>query len=156
MFGIAITPQLLKIAGVIGLVIALIGCFEWAQSSAERRGYTQAQTEYTKRALQASEAARKRENELHNKLQEAENEFKQREVALNAAADSARAERDGLRDELAAIGDRLSRASADALRQYARTANSVLSECIDRYSKLAQKADGHAADALMLSRSWPR
>lgn len=119
-------------------------------------GYSKAQNEYTQKALIASEAARKREFNLQNQLQEAQNEARNRETALIAAADSARSERDGLRDELTAIANRLSTASADSLRRYASTANSVLRECTDRYSELAQKADKHANDALMLQQAWPK
>ena len=119
-------------------------------------GYSKAQNEYTQKALIASDVARKREFNLQYQLQEAQNEARNRETALIAAADSARSERDGLRDELTAIANRLSTASADSLRRYASTANSVLRECTDRYSELAQKADKHANDALMLQQAWPK
>lgn len=118
-------------------------------------GYLKAQAEYTQRALAATQAARAREAELQIKIQEAQNEARKRENDLSLAADAARAERDGLRDELTAIGDRLSKASADSLRKYARTANAVLAECTTRYSELAKKADQHASDSLMLQQGWP-
>lgn len=141
----------LALVVVVGLVAL------WGYGKHERNlGYSDAQTEYTQRALIATQAARKRELNLQNQLQEAQNESQRNQIALTAAADRARNELDGLRGELASLSHRLSSATADALRQYARTANSVLSECAARYSELAAKADRHANDALMLSRAWPK
>ena len=129
----------------------------WGYGKHERNlGYTDAQTEYTQRALVATHEARKRELTLQNQLQEAQNESLRHQAALTAAADRARTELDGLRGELTAINDRLSRATADARLEYARTANLILAECTAKYTELAQKADRHANDALMLSRAWPK
>ena len=119
-------------------------------------GYSKAQGEYTQKALVASEAARKRESDLQNQLQEAINESQRNQIAIAAANDRARSELDGLRNELAALSDRLSSATADARLKYARAASAVLAECAARYSELAQKADKHANDALMLQRAWPK
>ena len=156
MFGITLSPTILKIIGVVALVIGLIFCFELAQRSAEKRGYEKAQNEYTQKALIAQAAARKREQELQTKLEDAQNEARNREAVLMAAADSARSERDGMRDELTSISDRLSRASADSLRKYAATANSVLKECTVQLTEMARKADGHASDSMMLQTAWPK
>jgi len=156
MFGITLTPQLIKIIAGIVAIAALGLAYEYQMKQADTRGYTRAQTEYTQRALVASEAARKRELNLQHQLQEAQNESLRNQVALTAAADRARNQLDGLRDELASLSDRLSRASADARLKYARTANAVLAECTARYSELAAKADRHANDALMLSQGWPK
>lgn len=140
----------------IALIVVVALAALWGYGRHERGlGYSDAQNEYAQRALLASQEARKRELALQNKLQEAQNESRNREAALTAAADRARAELDGLRDELATLGDRLSSATADSLRKYARAANAVLAECTDRYSKLAQKADQHASDSLMLQQGWP-
>ncbi|CAB4124830.1 hypothetical protein UFOVP66_35 [uncultured Caudovirales phage] len=141
----------------LALVVVVGLAALWGYGKHQRNlGYSDAQTEYTQRALIATQAARKRELNLQNQLQEAQNESQRNQIALTAAANSARNELDGLRGELATINDRLSRATADAVRLYARTANAVLAECTDRYSKLAQKADQHANDSLMLSRAWPK
>jgi hypothetical protein len=141
----------------IALVVLVALAALWGYGRHERGlGYAEAQNDYTQRALVATQAARKRELTLQNQLQEAQNESLRHQAALTVAADRARNELDGLRDELATINDRLSRATADALRVYARAANSVLAECTDRYSRLAQKADQHANDSLMLQRAWPK
>lgn len=141
----------------LALVVVVGLAALWGYGKHERNlGYSDAQTEYTQRALVATEAARKRELSLQHQLQEAQNESQRNQIALNAAADRARNELDGLRGELATINDRLSRATADARLKYARTANAVLAECTARYSELAAKADKHANDSLMLQRAWPK
>ena len=157
MFGLTfLTPAVLKIAAIAALIASLVLGFQWMQHKAEQRGYTAAQTDYTKKALVASEAARKRELTLQNQMQEAQNESLRRETVIAAAVDRARNELDGLRDELSTLSDRLSRASSETLRKYAITANAVLRECTDRYSRLAQKADQHANDTVMFQQAWPK
>jgi hypothetical protein len=141
----------------IALVVLVALAALWGYGRHERGlGYAEAQNDYTQRALVATQAARKREFDLQNQLQEAQNESLRYQAALTVAADRARNELDGLRDELTTLNNRLSSASADAIRQFAKTANALLAECADRYSKLAQKADQHANDALMLQRAWPK
>lgn len=149
-------PIWVKVAACSALAAIILISFNIWESMIESRGYDRAKSEYTQKALIATQAARARETELQTQLQVAQNEARKREADLAIAADSARAERDGLRDELASISDRLSRASADSLRQYARTANAILQECTDRYSELAAKADRHASDTLMLKEAWPK
>ena len=156
MFGITLTPQLIKIIAGIVAIAALGLAYEYQMKQADTRGYSRAQNEYTQRALVATQAARAREAELQHQLQEAQNEARTREMDLTAAADRARAELVGLRDELATLNDRLSRASAASLRRYAATANNVLRECTNRLTELAREADRHASDSLMFQRAWPK
>lgn len=156
MFGITLPPQIIKILAIGALLFACLLTYLHQMKKAEARGYDRAQTEYTQRALTASEAARKREADLQTQLQEAQNEARTREMDLTAAADRARTELVGLRDELTTLNDRLSRASAASLRRYATTANDVLRECTNRLTEVAREADRHASDSLMLQRGWPR
>lgn len=156
MFGLTFSPTLIKILCAVSLIVALYIGFEWAQHNAEQQGYARAQAEYVQQALVASEAARKREAALQHQLQDAQNEAKNREANFNAAADRARTELDGVRDELTAISDRLSRASAESLRRYAAAANDVLRECASELTAMARTADRHASDSLMLQQAWPK
>lgn len=86
----------------------------------------------------------------------ATNKRTEREKTLKADADAARAERDGLRDDLAGINSRLATASADAVRKYAAAANDVFEQCSRAYQGMAEAADGHAADSLMYQQGWPK
>lgn len=84
------------------------------------------------------------------------NESRKREAVARAAADSARTERDGLRDDLAALRAGLPGLAADACRERAATISELLDQCTGAYQGLARTADGHAADTLTLERAWPR
>jgi hypothetical protein len=71
-----------------------------------------------------------------------------------AAADSARAERDGLRDDLAASRTTFADSTHSSLAAYASTLSVVFEQCTKEYSELAAKADGHALDTTTLFTAW--
>jgi hypothetical protein len=71
-----------------------------------------------------------------------------------AAADSARAERDGLRDDLAASRTTFADSSHASLTAYASTLSVVFEQCTREYLELAAKADGHALDTTTLFTAW--
>jgi len=71
-----------------------------------------------------------------------------------AAADSARLERDGLRDDLAASRTTFADSSHTSLAAYASTLSVVFEQCTKEYSELAAKADGHALDTTTLFTAW--
>lgn len=78
-------------------------------------------------------------------------------IARNRAdASAARAERDRLRADLARVPARIAAASRAAVDEYAATVTVIFEQCTERYSGLAGKADGHAADAGALEAGWPR
>jgi hypothetical protein len=71
-----------------------------------------------------------------------------------AAADAARLERDGLRDDLAASRTTFADSTHTSLAAYADTLSVVFEQCTKEYSELASKADGHAADTSTLFNAW--
>jgi hypothetical protein len=71
-----------------------------------------------------------------------------------AAANAARLERDGLRDDLAASRTTFTDSSHTSLAAYASTLSVVFEQCTKEYSELAAKADGHAADTSTLFNAW--
>ena len=71
-----------------------------------------------------------------------------------AAADSARAERDGLRDDLAASRTTFADSTHTSLAAYADTLSVVFEQCTREYSDMAAKADGHALDTTTLFTAW--
>jgi septal ring factor EnvC (AmiA/AmiB activator) len=71
-----------------------------------------------------------------------------------AAADSARLERDGLRDDLAASRTTFADSSHASLAAYASTLSVVFEQCTKEYSDVAAKADGHATDTSTLFNAW--
>ena len=78
-----------------------------------------------------------------------------KQATLQAAADRARRERDGLRKQLSDAEQRLADASPTACIEYASTLNRVFGQCSQRYTELAIRADGHAADAATCRAAWP-
>jgi hypothetical protein len=73
----------------------------------------------------------------------------------SAAAAAARAERDGLRNQINAATSALPTATCSSARDYAATATAVFEQCAAALEELATKADGHATDARTLTNSWP-
>ena len=78
-----------------------------------------------------------------------------KQATLQAAADRARRERDGMRKQLSDAEQLLADASPGALIEYASTLNSLFGQCVERYTELGFKADGHAADAATCRAAWP-
>ena len=136
---------------VCGLLIAV----ELWQRTIEQRGYDRAQAEFAQQAILASESARQRERDLQQQVKDAENEAKQREVVILADTTAVRTERDRLRREIATSRNRMSAATADAVRKHASTLSSVFEECAGQLEDLARSAAGHASDSLMYQRGWP-
>lgn len=137
---------------VCGLLIAI----ELWERRLEQRGYDRAQAEFTQQAILASESARRRERDLQQQVKDAENEAKQREKAILADASAVRTERDRLLSEIVTSRNRMSTASADAVRKYASTLSSVFEECAGQLEDLARSAAGHASDSLMYQRGWTK
>lgn len=95
------------------------------------------------------------ERTVNDKYQRALNDAIQKQATLQAAADRARRERDGMRQQLSDAEQRLAEASPGALLEYASTLNSLFGQCVERYTELGFKADGHAADAATCRAAWP-
>lgn len=110
--------------------------------------------EQSKAAFRALEAA----NAETTRIQEAKDhaiEQAQAQAQANAAtARAARAERDRLRDDLAANRAAIANASPASLVAHAETLTVVFEQCTREYSELAEKADGHALDASTLFDAW--
>jgi hypothetical protein len=75
---------------------------------------------------------------------------------LRAAAARANHAARGLRDDLAAIRQRLAGDAGAACPAALDTCHAVLGDCGERYRDLAHAADEHAADARLCIEGWPR
>ena len=73
-----------------------------------------------------------------------------------AAAAAARRTADGLRDTLYDFRASLHNASTAALIARADAAAELFGACVDEYRSVAESADRHAADAVMLFEAWPK
>lgn len=77
------------------------------------------------------------------------------QARIVADAARARRERDGMRDDLRAV-QQYAAQSADAARQSVAALTDVFDHCSRSYTELAEIADRHSADSLMLQQAWPR
>ncbi|WP_284335450.1 DUF2514 family protein [Comamonas sp. NoAH] len=93
---------------------------------------------------------------INTNYQEALNDAIQEQARLAGAASAAQRNAGRLRDQLREADVRISAASSTAVRDYAATANNLLGSCSQRYTELAERADGHALDARICRRAWPR
>lgn len=141
------------------MVAALLACLKLAQLEAELADERLQSSEYRYQVTaERAEAGRRVlavERTLNDKYQGALNDALKKQTSLQAAADRARRERDGLRQQLSDAEQRIADAPAAAVREYAATANKLLGQCSERYTELAIRADGHAADAATCRAAWP-
>ena len=140
---------------LLGLVGALALFHGFKLKQADAQGYERAIGEMTAKAAAEAERARQREQQLAKKAQEANDAATKRETKIRADAARTRAERDRLRDELAASKRDLPGASCEAVRERASALTDVFGECAARLEGLAGQADPHASDAVKLLEDWP-
>ncbi|WKL15108.1 hypothetical protein QYQ99_22525 [Comamonas testosteroni] len=138
---------------------ALAWYFQAARLGAELADELLQASQYREQIADERMAAGRRvlavERTVNGKYQGALNDAINRQAASQAAADRARRERDGLRKQLSDAEQRLADASPSALIEYARALNHVFGQCSQRYTELAIRADGHAADAATCRAAWP-
>ncbi|WP_270386861.1 hypothetical protein [Acinetobacter guillouiae] len=91
-----------------------------------------------------SEQQLKAEQNYNAKMKQIESDSR----LANASADS-------LSKQLKIAGSRLSSASKETIVEYTIANSDILENCITEYRTVAEKADGHAADAERLRDAWP-
>ena len=80
----------------------------------------------------------------------------QRAAKNAAAADSARRAADSLRSTLYSFRASLPGLTKPAAAVAADTAAELFGACVNEYRSVAESADRHAADAVMLFEAWPK
>ena len=120
----------------------------------------QIQTEYATQQAKAVERAHAETIRLQAQADEASRKHAARSAALAHDVDSARSAVERLRVQLAATTTADNKAmpsdSSTAPNPYTTADSELLIDCAGRYQRVSEKADGHAADALMLLQAWPR
>ena len=145
---VAVLPRTISQSlSAVGLS-AIIGLA--AYSYGMHKGHQQSASEQTAQALKASEAARAIERKWQAQLQNAQNQAIDRENKIRADVDSVRAERDRLRQQLAANHVKLPAVSRSTINQYAATLGDIFEQCAKRLEEMAQAADRHAAELLKI------
>lgn len=141
-------------AAIGGAVLA--GALSW-QVQAWRLGeeINAIKAQHAAESEKAQAEARAQELAFSQRLQEAQNAAAKRETKLRADADAARRTADGLRGTLYEFRASLPNASPATVLARADTAAELLGACADEYRSVAEAADRHAADAVMLRDAWP-
>ena len=133
--------------------------FQAARLGADLADERQQASQYREQIADERTAAARRvlavERTVNDKYQGALNDAVKKQASMQAAADRARRERDGLRKQLSHAEQRLADASPAACIEYASTISRVFGQCSQRYTELAIRADGHAADAATCRAAWP-
>lgn len=113
-------------------------------------------TAHAQAATLASEEAARNFRAITTKYEGALNAATKRETKLRADAAAALRTIDGLRGTLYEFRASLPNASTAALIARADTAAELFGACVNEYRSVAESADRHAADALMLRDAWPK
>lgn len=111
-------------------------------------------TEHSLAVQAATEKAMAETTRLQKEKDDAIAKAQQQIQANAAAADAARRERDGLRDDLVASRTAFASSSRASLVAHAQALSVVFEQCAREYSEMAAKADAHAADAQLLFNAW--
>ena len=106
-------------------------------------------------SAKAQADVRAQELAFNQRLQDAQNAATKRETKLRADAAAARRTADGLRGTLYEFRASLPNAAPATVIARADTAAELLGACVSEYRGVAESADRHAADAVMLLDAWP-
>lgn len=139
------------LAIIAGVAIVLTATARHFENVGYQRRAAEDQVTINKALIEAA----KKTQELQTKLSEADNARTKAEQTLLNTVSANRAIVGSMRKQLDAYNADLSHQSPSALIARIDTLSDVFGECTSRYTEVAAKADGHAADAVMLQRAWP-
>jgi hypothetical protein len=154
------TTTLAKLAATVAALAALAGGL-WAThhhiyTSGLDAGRAEVQARWAEANAQATQTAIDTERRWQKTTDEAAHEKAQAELRLRADAARARAERDGLLNDLTTLRASLPAATSATVLERADAIGELFGECARDIEQLAAKADRHAADARALMGAWPR
>lgn len=106
-------------------------------------------------AEQAKASAALKEKQWSEQQLKAEQNYNAKIKQIKSDADLAQSSADSLSKQLKIAGSRLSSSSKETIVEYTIANSDILENCITEYRTVAEKADGHAADAERLREAWP-
>ena len=106
-------------------------------------------------AEQAKASAAIKEKQWSEQQLKAEQNYNAKIKQIESDADLAQSSADSLSKQLKIAGSRLSSSSKETIVEYTIANSDILENCITEYRTVAEKADGHAADAERLRDAWP-
>lgn len=110
--------------------------------------------------LQAENAKAKADSAIKEKKWseqqlKAEQNYNAKIKEIESDADLAQSNANSLSKQLKIANGRLPSASKETIIEYTTANSDILENCIIEYRTMAEKADGHAADAERLIEAWP-
>ena len=142
-------------SGMGGAIIA--GVLAWSAQGWRLSEQIQAIHAANAKAQAVAETeARAKEASFNKQLQDAQNAAAKREQDLRATVDRSRTQLDGLRSATYQLRAKLPSYSPAATAQAADAAAELLGICAGEYRAVAEAADRHAADSMMLLEAWPK
>lgn len=106
-------------------------------------------------AEQAKASAAIKEKQWSEQQLKAEQNYNAKIKQIESDSRLANASADSLSKQLKIATSRLSRASTKTIIEYTTANSDILEKCVTEYRTVAEKADGHAADAERLRGAWP-
>ncbi len=106
-------------------------------------------------AEQAKASASLKEKQWSEQQLKAEQNYNAKIKQIESDSRLANASADSLSKQLKIARSRLSSASKETIVEYTVANSDILEKCITEYRTVAEKADGHAADAERLRDAWP-
>lgn len=141
-------------AGIVGAVIAGTGA--WQVQSWRYTGQLAAlKVEHLEELDAATREARAKEQARFATIQKAQNDAAKRNQTSRTSASASRSVGDQLRDENSAAM-RTSRESLAACTQYGAAIGGLFDQCQGDLGAMAERAQGHANDVIMLLEAWPK
>lgn len=117
---------------------------EIQQQKLDHASYVQKQTEAN---LQAQANARKIEQQYATQALTAERNYSEKIKQISHDARIAESHANSLSKQLADANQRLSTATRETSDEYTKTLSNVFDQCVAEYTKVAEAADEHEADA---------
>jgi chromosome segregation ATPase len=119
-------------------------------------GRNEVRAEYQQKLLEATQAAKAKEEADAKRLQEAQNALSQANETIRSLSTSNAKLSSSLRDTANSINNRLPSLPINALRDLAKTYGDIFTECQTRRGELAEEAERLNAEKRALIDAWPR
>jgi hypothetical protein len=147
----------------IWVAIGIAAVLAYSHIAVYHAGQNNIQVEFDKYKLAVEEAskvsieaARAKETEWNEKLNQERNDAAKRETAIHADVVRATSTVNSLRNELSDTKDRIAKAPVYSCPDAAAAIGELFAVCTERYIGLAEKADRHSSDVKTLIESWPK
>lgn len=119
-------------------------------------GRNEVRAEYQAKLLEATQAAKAKEEADAKRLQEAQDALAQSQETIRSLSAANAAVSSGLRDTANTISKRIPSLTADALRNITEAYGRVFTDCQTKYGSLAEDAERLNAEKRALIQAWPK